>query len=255
MRETLYGRNAVYESLRAGRRQFYRFLIAEAVRAADVVGDILALANDRGVPVERVPRRRLDWLGQVNHQGVALEAEEYPYADLDEILVEAQRRGEPPFLLLLDLLQDPQNLGSLLRTAEAVGVHGVVIQRRRAAGITPAVVNTSAGAVEHLRVARVTNLSDAIARLKARDVWVVGLEAVRGAQRYDQVDLSGPLALVVGSEGKGLRRLVQERCDLVVYLPMMGKVTSLNAAVAGSVVLYEAWRQRGQQRGQRIENE
>ncbi|HEY76713.1 MAG TPA: 23S rRNA (guanosine(2251)-2'-O)-methyltransferase RlmB [Thermoflexia bacterium] len=244
MRETLYGRNAVYESLRAGRRQFYRLLLAETVRAVDVVADILALAEAANVPVERVPRRHLDWLGEANHQGVVLEASEYPYSDLDAILAEAQRRGEPPFLLLLDLLQDPQNLGSLLRTAEAVGVHGAVIQRRRAAGITPAVVHTSAGAVEHLRVAQVTNLPDAIVRLKGRDVWVVGLENVRGAQRYDQVDLSGSLALVVGSEGKGLRRLVQDRCDLVIYLPMVGQVTSLNAAVAGSVVLYEAWRQR-----------
>jgi len=244
MRETLYGRNAVYESLRAGRRQFYRLLIAETVRVVDVVADILRLAEAVDVPVERVPRRHLDWLGDANHQGVVLEASEYPYTDLDEILAEAQRRGDPPFLLLLDLVQDPQNLGSLLRTAEAVGVHGAVIQRRRAAGITPAVVHTSAGAVEHLRVAQVTNLPDAISRLKARDVWVVGLENVRGAQRYDQADLSGPLALVVGSEGKGLRRLVQDRCDLMVYLPMAGEVTSLNAAVAGSVVLYEAWRQR-----------
>ena len=244
MRETLYGRNAVYESLRAGRRQFYRLILADSLRAADIVADILRLAESARAPVERVPRRHLDWLGRVNHQGVALEASEYPYCDLDELLVEAQRQGEPPFLVLLDQVQDPQNLGSLLRTAEAVGVHGVVIQRRRAAGITPTVVHTSAGAVEHLRVAQVTNLVDAIARLKARDVWVVGLEAVRDALRYDQADLGGPLALVVGSEGKGLRRLVQERCDLVVYLPMMGKVTSLNAAVAGSVVLYEAWRQR-----------
>ncbi len=244
MRETLYGRNAVYESLRAGRRRFCRLLLAESVRAADVVAEILRLAEAAEVPVERVPRRHLDWLGGVNHQGVVLEASEYPYTDLDEILVEARQRGEPPFLLLLDLLQDPQNVGSLLRTAEAVGVHGVVLQRRRAAGITPAVVHTSAGAVEHLRVAQVTNIVEAITRLKGRDVWVVGLENVRGAQRYDQADLSGPLALVVGSEGRGIRRLVQDRCDLMVYLPMAGKVTSLNAAVAGSVVLYEAWRQR-----------
>lgn len=249
MRETLYGRNAVYESLRAGRRQFYRLLLAETVRATDIVADTLRLAEAAGVPVERVPRRHLDWLSEANHQGVILEASEYPYTDLDEILAEAHRRDEPPFLLLLDLLQDPQNVGSLLRTAEAVGVHGVVVQRRRAAGIPPAVVHTSAGAVEHLRVAQVTNLPDAISRLEGRDVWVVGLENVRGARRYDQADLSGPLALVVGSEGRGLRRLVQDRCDLMIYLPMVGQVTSLNAAVAGSVVLYEAWRQRGQRMG------
>lgn len=244
MRETLYGRNAVYESLRAGRREFYRLLIADTVRTTDIIADILTLAERAGVPVDRVPRRHLDWLGQVNHQGVALEASEYPYVDWEEILAESDRRAEPPFLLLLDLLQDPQNVGNLLRTAEAVGVHGVIIQQRRAVGITPTVVHTSAGAVEHLQVAQVPNLPETIERLKARNIWVVGLEAVRGAQRYDQVDLTGPIALVVGSEGEGLRRLVQERCDLMVQLPMVGKVTSLNASIAGSIVLYEAWRQR-----------
>ncbi|MFN3763541.1 MAG: 23S rRNA (guanosine(2251)-2'-O)-methyltransferase RlmB [Anaerolineae bacterium] len=250
MRETLYGRNAVYESLRAGRRQFFRLMVADTVRATGIVDDILALAERAGVPVERVPRRHLDWLGEANHQGVALEASEYPYADLEDILAESARRSELPFLLLLDLLQDPQNVGTLLRTAEAVGVHGVVIQQRRAVGITPTVVHTSAGAAEHLRIAQVPNLPETIERLKARDIWVVGLEAVRGARRYDQADLTGPLALVVGSEGEGLRRLVQERCDQMVQLPMVGNVTSLNAAVAGSIVLYEAWRQRTAARGE-----
>ncbi|MDW8068355.1 MAG: 23S rRNA (guanosine(2251)-2'-O)-methyltransferase RlmB [Anaerolineae bacterium] len=244
MRETLYGRHAVYESLRAGRRTFYRLLIADTVRATDVVSDILTLAERAGVPVERVPRRHLDWMGEANHQGVALEASEYPYVDLEDLLAQSIRRATPPFLLLLDLLQDPQNMGTLLRTAEAVGVDGVVIQQRRAVGITPAVVHTSAGAAEHLQIAQVSNLPETIERLKDRDIWVIGLEAARGALRYDQVDLTGPLALVVGSEGEGLRRLVQERCDQMIQLPMVGKVSSLNAAVAGSVVLYEAWRQR-----------
>ena len=244
MRETLYGRNAVRESLRASRRRFFRLTLADTVRVTDVVGDILALAEAADVPIERVPRRHLNWLGEVNHQGVLLEASEYPYASLDELVAAARRADEPPLLLLLDLVQDPQNLGGLLRTAEAVGVHGVVIQERRAAGVTPAVVHASAGAAEHLRVARVPNLSTAIQEVKRQGIWVVGLEAVRGAQRYDQADLGGPLALVVGSEGEGLRRLVRERCDLLVQLPMRGKVTSLNAAVAGSVVLYEALRQR-----------
>ncbi len=245
MRETLYGRNAVYEALRAGRRAFYRLLLADTVRATDIVGDILTLAERAGVPVERVPRRHLDWLGEANHQGVALEADEYPYVDLEEILAQSARRDEPPLLLLLDLLQDPQNVGTLLRTAEAVGVHGVVLQQRRAVGITPAVVHTSAGAVEHLSVALVTNLPETITRLKDRDIWVFGLEAARGAKPYDQVDYTGPVALVVGSEGEGLRRLVAERCDGLIQLPMQGNITSLNAAVAGSIVLYEARRQRG----------
>jgi 23S rRNA (guanosine2251-2'-O)-methyltransferase len=244
VRETLYGRNAVYESLRAGRRTFHRLVIAETVRDTEVIDDILTLAESADVTVEWVPRRSLDWLGDASHQGVALEVSDYPYVELDHILGVAHQRGEPSFLLLLDLLKDPQNLGSLLRTAEAVGIHGVVIQRRRAVGVTPAAVNTSSGAVEHLAVAQVTNLSNAIRDLKERQVWVAGLEATRGAQRYDQADLTGPLGLVVGSEGKGLRRLVKERCDFLIELPMRGKVTSLNASVAGSIVLYEAWRQR-----------
>ncbi|MCK4451220.1 MAG: 23S rRNA (guanosine(2251)-2'-O)-methyltransferase RlmB [Anaerolineae bacterium] len=244
MRESLYGRNAVCESLRAGRRKPHRLLLAEGVRQTGIVGQIVFLAEQAGVPVSRAERRYLDRLGNVHHQGVVLETSEYPYSSFDEILAVAQSRDKAALLLLLDLLQDPQNVGSLLRTAEAVGVHGVVIQRRRAVGITRAVVHASAGAVEHLRVAQVTNLVNAIGRLKAHDVWVTGLEAVHGALRYDQADLSGPLALVVGSEGEGLRRLVREHCDFLLQLPMLGRVTSLNAAVAGSIVLYEAWRQR-----------
>jgi len=244
MRDILYGRHAVCESLRAGRRKPHKVMLAEGVRQTDVVGQIVFLAGQAGVPVNRTERRNLDRLGNVNHQGVVLETSEYPYSTFDEILAVVQSRHKVPLLLLLDLLQDPQNVGSLLRTAEAVGVHGVVIQRRRAVGITPAVVRASAGAVEHLPVAQVTNLVDTIGRLKAHDVWVAGLEAMRGAQRYDQADLTGPLAVVVGSEGKGLRRLARERCDFLLRLPMLGQMTSLNAAVAGSVVLYEVLRQR-----------
>ncbi|MBN1179882.1 MAG: 23S rRNA (guanosine(2251)-2'-O)-methyltransferase RlmB [Anaerolineae bacterium] len=244
MRETLYGRNAVYEALRAGRREFYRISIVDTVRATDVVSDILTMAEAARIPVQRISRRDLNWLEDANHQGVTLEASDFRYVDINAILATAKQRGEPPFLLLLDLIQDPQNLGSLIRTAEAVGVHGVVIQDRRAAGVSPAVVNSSSGAVEHLLVAQVTNLSQTIDTLKAYNVWVAGLEAARGAKRYDQADLTGALALVVGSEGSGLRRLVEEKCDFLVEMPMKGKITSLNAAVAGSIVLYEALRQR-----------
>jgi 23S rRNA (guanosine2251-2'-O)-methyltransferase len=244
MREVLYGRNAVRESLRAGRRKPYRLMLAEGVRQTGTVGEILFLAEQAGLPVSRTERRDLDRRGGVNHQGIVLETSEYPYVELDDVLTVARPRDKAPLFLLLDLLKDPQNVGSLLRTAEAVGVHGVIIQRRRAVGITPAVINASAGAVEHLLVAQVTNLVDSITRLKTHDVWVAGLEAARGAQQYDLADLSGPLALVVGSEGEGLRRLVRERCDFLLYLPMRGQVTSLNAAVAGSIVLYEAQRQR-----------
>ncbi len=243
MREILYGRNAVCESLRAGRRQAYRLLLAEGVRRMGIVGQIVSLAEQGGVVVQSTERRNLDQLGDVNHQGVVLEASEYPYSSLDDILALARSRGEPPLLLLLDLLKDPQNVGGLARTVEAVGAHGMVIQRRRAVGITPAVVCASAGAVEHLLVAQVTNLVRAIESLKARDVWVAGLAATGDAQLYHQADLTGSLALVVGSEGEGLRRLVRERCDFLLRMPMLGRVTSLNASVAGAVALYEALRQ------------
>jgi 23S rRNA (guanosine2251-2'-O)-methyltransferase len=244
MLETLYGRNGVCEALRAGRRKPYKLLLAEGVRETDIISQIVSLAKEAGVRVAQVRRRDLDQLGDVHHQGVALETSDYPYSSLDEIVALAQSRGEAPLILMLDLLKDPQNMGSLVRTAETVGVHGVVIQRRRAVGVTPAVVHASAGAVEHLLVAQVTNLVDAIGRLKGDDVWVAGLETARDAQFYNRADLTGPLALVVGSEGEGLRRLVRERCDFLVQMPMRGLVTSLNASVAGSIVLYEVLRQR-----------
>lgn len=249
LREILYGRNAVRESLQAGRREFYKVILAEGIRQTDVIGQIVFLAQQAGVPVIHTERDELDRLGNIHHQGVVLEASEYPYVALDDILDRMESRGgvrseQAPLLLLLDLLQDPQNVGSLLRTAEVVGVQGIVIQRRRAVGITPTVVHASSGAVEYLQVAQVTNLVNAMAKLKEHDVWVAGLEAVREAQPYHQADLRGSLAVVVGSEGKGMRRLVRERCDFLVRLPMQGQVTSLNASVAGSIVLYEAWRQR-----------
>jgi len=244
MRETLYGRNAVYETLRAGRRDFYKLTLAQGVRQTDVIDRILDRAHELGVPVEHADRSTLERFGSFNHQGVILEASEYAYDLLDELYAAAEEADEPPLFLLLDLLKDPHNVGSLLRTAEAVGVHGVVIQRRRAVDITPAVVHTSVGAVEHLRVAQVTNLVRAMAWLKDQRVWIAGMEAVRDAQIHYQADLTGSLGVVVGSEGKGMRRLVRETCDFLVRLPMRGVVTSLNASVAGSILLYEVLRQR-----------
>jgi 23S rRNA (guanosine2251-2'-O)-methyltransferase len=244
MLETLYGRNAVYEALSAGRRRCGKVLVAEGIRERGTAAHILALSEERGIPVHRVARRQLDQLGAVNHQGVAALVGAYPYAELDDMLRLAQQRGEAPFLLLLDCLQDPQNLGTLLRTAEAVAVHGVVIPRRRAAQVTPAVSNASAGAVEHLLIAQVTNLVRTMGELKGQGVWIVGLERTPEAQAYRKADLNMPLALVVGSEGQGLGRLVRDRCDLLIQLPMRGSINSLNASVAGSIALFEAWQQR-----------
>jgi 23S rRNA (guanosine2251-2'-O)-methyltransferase len=244
MLEILYGRNAVLEALRANRRRCVSITIAEGVQEKGSAEQILATAAEKSLPIKRVPRNQLDTLGAVNHQGIAAQFESYPYADLPDILGLSQTTGEPPFLLLLDSLQDPQNLGTLLRTAEVVGVHGVVIPRHRAAEITPAVCNASAGAVEHLRIAQVTNLVRTMEELKEAGVWIVGVENLPEAEDYHAAKLNMPLALVIGSEGHGLGHLVRQRCDLWIRLPMKGRIQSLNAAVAGSIVLYEAWRQR-----------
>ncbi|MGC9397891.1 MAG: 23S rRNA (guanosine(2251)-2'-O)-methyltransferase RlmB [Anaerolineae bacterium] len=246
MRETLYGRQAVRESLRAGRRTPYRLVLMDGVFSTPIIEEIEEFARAQNIPVARVSHHEMNSLvGDENHQGVALEVSGYPYVDVYDILDAAEERGDVPLFLLLDLVQDVRNLGALLRTAEAVGVHGVIIQGRRAAGVTPTAVNASSGASEHLLVAQVTNLSRAIEKLKAAEVWVAGLEHVYGAKLYTEVDLTVPLALVLGSEGEGLRRLVRERCDWLMYLPMRGEISSLNVTVAGSIVLYEALRQRG----------
>ncbi len=251
MKETLYGRNAVYESLRAGRRTFYRLVLAEGVQHDARIKETLALARERGCPVEVWPRGEVRAQRVVplcrpassrEHQGLLLEAGPYPYVDLEAIVAAAVDAGPQALLLLLDHLQDPQNVGTLLRTAEAVGVQGVILPKDRAVAITPAVVRSSAGACEHLPVARVNNLVRAIGRLREAGIWVWGLEKVPQALPYTEVDWARPSAIVVGSEGSGLRRLVRERCDGLVYLPMAGQVGSLNAAVAGSVVLYEVRR-------------
>ena len=240
MKEFIYGRNPVFETLRAKRRDIFRLQIAEGVQEKGKLAEMLQLSQQRQIPVERVPRARLDKLSD-SHQGVALEVSGYPYAALDDILENAQKRGEPLFVLILDTLQNPQNLGTLIRTAEAVGVHGVVIPSHRAAGVTPAVVSASAGASEHMLVAQ-SNLAQTIADLKEAGAWVVGLDQngdLVGASHDSP--LQGALAIVVGNEGEGIRPLVKSKCDFLLRLPMQGQIESLNAAVAGSVALYLAY--------------
>jgi 23S rRNA (guanosine2251-2'-O)-methyltransferase len=241
MTELIYGRNAVREALRAQRRVPQRLLVANGAQITGTLADAVAQAKEQNIPVEMVDKRLLESrLHGLNHQGVILECSEYPYSDLDDMLSVAKARNEMPFILLLDHLQDPQNLGTLLRTAEIVGMHGVIIPGRRAAEITPSVVNASSGAVEHLHIAVVTNLAQSIEKLQKHGVWVVGVEDDEKAQYYDQADLNMPLAVVLGSEGSGMARLTRERCDFMVKLPMHGQIQSLNVAVAGSVVLYHA---------------
>jgi 23S rRNA (guanosine2251-2'-O)-methyltransferase len=246
MREIIYGRQPVRAALRAGRRHVHKLLLAAGLKPTGIVGEILALSRQAGVPLQEVDRHELDRLGDdANHQGIAAEVSAYHYAEVLDLLRAAREAAEPAFLLLLDHLQDPQNLGSLLRSAEAAGVHGVIIPERRAAGVTPAAVRASAGAAEYVQVAQVTNLVQTMKRLQDEGLWLAGLEATPSALLHTETDLSGPLGLVVGSEGQGLARLVRETCDFVIRLPLHGQVESLNAAVAGAIALYEARRQRG----------
>ncbi len=242
MTEFIYSRNAVYETLRARRRQVFSLLLAEGLQQTDKLTQITKLAAERRCKVERVPRARLDKF-HPHHQGVVLEVSGYPYAALSDVFDLAEERQEPLFVLLLDTLNDPQNFGALLRTAEVVGVHGVVIPLARTVEVTPAVVNASSGASEHLLVAQ-ANLHQAIEALKEAGAWVVGLEGGRQATEVERVRLDGALGLVVGSEGEGMRPLTRKSCDLLMKLPMRGHIESLNAAVAGSVALYLAWMAR-----------
>jgi 23S rRNA (guanosine2251-2'-O)-methyltransferase len=240
MKEFIYSRNAVYETLRAQRRDAFRILIAEGVHEKGHLKEILDFAKRREIPVERVPRARLDKIHQ-NHQGVVAEVSKYPYADLLDILENARKKNEPPFVLLLDSLNDPQNFGTLIRTAEATGVHGVVIPLAHTVEVTPSVVNASSGASEHMLIAQ-SNLSQAIDALKEENVWIVGLDQKgETVGTKTQRHLTGATGLVVGSEGEGIRQLTRAKCDIVLKLPMRGQVESLNAAVAGSVALYLAY--------------
>jgi len=239
MKEFIYSRNAVYETLRAKRRDVFKLQIAEGAQEKGRLAEILKMAKERRIPVEKVQRARLDKFHQ-NHQGVVADVSGYSYSDLVEILELANQKNEPPFILLLDSLNDPQNFGTLLRTAEAVGVHGVIIPLAHSVEVTPAVVNASSGATEHLLIAR-SNLAQTIDSLKEAEVWIVGLDQAGTAIEAGSRHLRGALGLVVGSEGEGIRQLVRSKCDIVLKLPMRGKIESLNASVAGSVALYLAY--------------
>lgn len=235
------GRNAVLEVLKGG-RSVNRLLAAEGA-AAGSMGEIIALARERGINVQFCPRSRLDALAPgIRHQGVLAQVPPVQYAELEDILQRARERREPPFILLLDELEDPHNLGALLRTADAAGIHGVLIPKHRSCPLSAVVAKTSAGAVEHVPVARIGNMAQTIRQLKKEGLWVAAAD-MDGTDYYD-TDLTGPLLLVVGSEGRGVGRLIKEQCDFVVRIPMVGKINSLNASVAGSILIYEAMKQR-----------
>ena len=238
MSEWITGRNPVFEVLKASRRNTQRLWVAQGAKQQGRLEDILQLARLRNTPIEFVKRSDLDGIDP-HHQAVALQTGGYPYSDLESIIQSALDKREPVFVLLLDQIQDPQNLGTLLRSAEAFGAHGVILPTARAASVTPAVVNASSGATEMLLIAQ-HNIAQAMDRLKEAGGWMVGLEDSEEAQPPEKLNLKGGIGLIIGSEGQGLRRLVREKCDLLMRLPMQGDIDSLNAAVAGSIALYLA---------------
>jgi len=240
--ERIVGRNPVREILRAGTRLVKKIIIAQSAKG-EPVKEIINLAQGRGLIVEYVARENLTReAGSANHQGVMALVSPYSYWEMEELLARIDQKKEI-FLLIFDQIEDPQNLGSLLRTAEAVGVQGVIIPQRRAVGITAAVVKASAGISEYIPVVRVVNLARTIDILKERGIWIIGCDANASREIY-QLDLRISLALVIGSEGRGIRALVKKKCDFLARLPMKGKVSSLNAAIAGAVAMYEVLRQR-----------
>ena len=236
------GRNAVIEALRAGTPIDKIYLMKGEGDSA--LGHIASAAREKGIVVVDADRRKLDAMSRTHaHQGVIAQAAVREYAAVDDILAAAREKGEPPLIVVCDELSDPHNLGAVIRTADAAGAHGVIIPKRRSAGLTAVVAKTSAGAVAHVPVARVPNLPALLDELKEAGVWVFGT-AMDGATSLYQADLKGPAAIVIGSEGTGMGRLVAEKCDFTVSIPMFGKINSLNASAAAAVLLYEAVRQR-----------
>ena len=235
------GRNAVMEALK-GSRSVNKLMIANGSTEGSIK-EIIAVAKEKGVNIQYWDRSKLDSIARgIRHQGVLAQVAPVQYAELEDILQVAKDRNEPPFIVLLDELEDPHNLGAILRTADAAGVHGVLIPKHRSCPLSATVAKTSAGAVEHVPVARVGNLVQTIKKLKQEGLWVAAAD-MDGKDYYD-TDLTGPLLLIIGSEGQGVGRLVKEQCDFVVRIPMVGKINSLNASVAGSILMYEAMTQR-----------
>ena len=238
----LEGRNAVAEALKSGRTLDKVYVASGDTDRA--LARLAAQAREAGAAVVQVERRRLDQMSATGaHQGIIAQAAAHGYVTLEDILAVAEARGEAPLIVLCDELNDPHNLGAILRTAECAGAHGVVIPKRRSVGLTAVVAKTSAGAVEHMAVARVSNLTAAIEQLKKAGVWVYGTDAAGKTDLY-HADFRGPAAIVIGSEGYGMSRLVAERCDVLLSIPMKGQINSLNASAAAAVLLYEAVRQR-----------
>ncbi|MEJ9220472.1 23S rRNA (guanosine(2251)-2'-O)-methyltransferase RlmB [Paenibacillus glucanolyticus] len=241
--EVVAGKHSVTEALKSG-RTINKIWIAENAQK-HLTLPIIAEAKKLGIVIQHVDKRKLDQMVPgVQHQGVVAQAAPYAYVEVEDLLKVAEEKGEPPFLLLLDEIEDPHNLGSILRTADCTGAHGVVLPKRRSAQVTATVSKTSAGAVEYVPVARVTNLGQTIDQLKEMGVWVVGTVVDAVQELYDTEVFDGPVVIVIGNESKGMGRLIREKCDVLVKLPMAGKINSLNASVAAGVVMYEVLRRR-----------
>jgi 23S rRNA (guanosine2251-2'-O)-methyltransferase len=238
--EWIVGKNPVMEALKSG-RTINKVLMLENIKPQSVK-TITQTCKQNGIIVQNVPKKKLDQIGP-NHQGIAAQVAAYDYVELEDLIDKTKALNEDPFFIILDELEDPHNLGSILRTADSVGAHGVIIPKRRSVQLTQTVAKASAGAVEYVPVARVTNIARTIDELKQENIWVVGTDA-SGEEDYRQLNGDMPIALVIGSEGRGLSRLVRDKCDWLVRLPMKGKVTSLNASVAASLLLYEVFRKR-----------
>ena len=235
----IVGRNPVTEALRSG-REIDKLMVSSEEGS---MKKILALAKERRIPVMKVEKSAIDRIAEGKaHQGVAAYVSAYAYAELEDIFRIAEERGEDPFIIILDNLEDPHNLGAIMRTAECAGAHGIIIPKRRACGLTDVVAKASAGAIEYTPCVKVTNIAQAIEELKERGIWVAACDM--GGQEYYKADLKGKLAVVIGSEGSGISRLVKEKCDFVVSMPMVGRITSLNASNAAAVIIYEVRKQR-----------
>ncbi|MFC5653004.1 23S rRNA (guanosine(2251)-2'-O)-methyltransferase RlmB [Paenibacillus solisilvae] len=241
--EWIAGKHPVMEAIRSG-REINKLWIAE--QAQKNAAPIVAEAKKAGIIVQFADKRKLDQMvGGVNHQGVVAQAAAYRYYEIDEILEDARKNGEMPFLLLLDEIEDPHNLGSILRTAECTGVHGVIIPKRRSASLTATVSKISAGAVEYVPVARITNMAQTIDKLKEAGIWIAGADVGASQDMFvSKTSFDMPLAIVIGNESKGIGRLIKEKCDFLIKLPMNGRLNSLNASVAAGVLMYEVVRQR-----------
>jgi len=249
VKEKLAGVNSIMEALR-GRRRVHKIYIQEG-RGGKRIEELITLAGKRGVFWQYIEKTKLDAMYTLgNHQGVVAQVDTYEYSSLEEMLEYAAMRGEAPLLLILDGIEDPQNLGSIIRTAECAGVHGIIIPKHNATEITSAVARASAGAVEHMRMAMETNLVSCINKLKTHGLWIVAVD-MDGKQDYFSSALPSPTALVIGGEGQGIRRLVKENCDLIVKIPMAGAINSLNASIAAGLVIYEVLRQRQLQSGKK----